>query len=202
MRETAAFGALLIALVIAAGIWLTTVSAPDLLWIGVAGLVIGWAYSALPLKLNSRGLGEACVWASFALIAVGTDFVQRRSFLALPLIAVTSYALLVTCILFINQFPDRKADESAGKHHWVVRPGASRARWCYLLIGTVIAGALPWSASVALSPALLSLRAVQDLLRYAESPTKLAPAIQLTIGAVSLHGILLAASLVAARLLA
>lgn len=186
MSETAAFGALLIALVIAAGIWLTTVSAPDLLWIGVAGLVIGWAYSALPLKLNSRGLGEACVWAGFALIAVGTDFVQRRSFLALPLIAVTSYALLVTCILFINQFPDRKADEAADKHRWVVRLGASRARWCYLLIGcaayfwligTVIAGALPWPALIALSPALLSLRAAHDLLRYTESPTKLAPVI-------------------------
>lgn len=211
IRETAAFGALLIALVIAAGIWLTTISAPDLLWIGVAGLVIGWAYSAPPLKLNSRGLGEACVWTGFALIAVGTDFVQRGSFSALPLIAVTSYALLVTCVLFINQFPDRKADEAAGKHHWVVRLGASRARWCYLLIdcaayfwliGTVIAGALPWPALIALLPALLSFRAAQDLLRYAESPTKLAPAIQLTIGAAALHGILLAASLVAARLLA
>ena len=92
-----------------------------------------------------------------------------------------------------------------------MRLGASRARWCYLLIvcaaylwliGTVIAGELPWPALIALSPALLSLRAAQDLLRYAESPTKLAPAIQATIGAASLHGILLAASLVAARLLA
>lgn len=68
----------------------------------------------------------------------------------------------------------------------MVRLGASRARWCYLLIGcaayfwligTVIAGALPWPALIALSPALLSLRAAHDLLRYTESPTKLAPVI-------------------------
>lgn len=55
LRETAVFGTALIAVVIAAGIWLTTVSAP-------------------PLKLNSRRMGEACVWTGFALIAVGTDF--------------------------------------------------------------------------------------------------------------------------------
>lgn len=211
LRETAVFGAVLIAVVIAAGIWLTTVSAPALLWIGVTGLVIGWAYSAPPLKLNSRGMGETCVWAGFALIAVGADFVQRGSFAALPLIAVTGYALLVTNILFINQFPDRKADEAAGKHHWVVRLGASRARWCYSviacaaylwLIGAVTAGMLPWLVLVALLPAFLSLRAARDLVRYAEAPAKLAPAIQLTVGAASLHGILLAAALVAARLLA
>jgi len=211
LRETAVFGASLIAVVVAAGLWLVTLSTPDLLWIGVAGLMIGWAYSAPPLKLNSRGMGEACVWSGFALIAVGTDFVQRGSFAALPLIAVAGYALLVTNILFINQFPDRKADEAAGKHHWVVRLGPSRARWCYALIacaaylwliGAVIAGALPWPVLVALLPAFLSLRAGRDLARHAETPAKLALAIQLTIAAASLHGILLAASLLAARLLA
>ena len=210
LRETAVFGASLIAVVVAAGLWLVTVSAPSLSWIGLAGLVIGWAYSAPPLKLNSRGMGEACVWAGFALIAIGADLVQRGRFAALPLIAVAGYALLVTNILFINQFPDRKADEAAGKHHWVVRLGASRARWCYVLIafaaylwliGAVIARALPWPVLVALLPAFLSLRAARDLVRHAETPAKLAPAIQLTIAAASLHGILLAAALLAARLL-
>jgi hypothetical protein len=38
--------------------------------------------------------------------------------------------------------------------------------------------------------------------QHAQNPAQLAPAIQLTIGAASLHGILLAAALVAAHLLA
>jgi 1,4-dihydroxy-2-naphthoate octaprenyltransferase len=211
LRETAVFGACLFAVVTAAGLWLTSVSAPGLLWIGLAGLVIGWAYSAPPLKLNSRGIGEACVWAGFALIAVGADFVQRGSFSPLPLIAVTGYALLVTNILFINQFPDRKADEAAGKHHWVVRLGPARARWVFLviafaaygwLVGAVVSGFLPWPVLVALLPAIMSLRAGRDLVQHAQNPAQLAPAIQLTIGAASLHGILLAAALVAAHLLA
>jgi 1,4-dihydroxy-2-naphthoate polyprenyltransferase len=208
MRETAGFGVLLLALVIVAGLWLTHVSASGLVWIGAAGLFIGWTYSAPPLKFNSRGFGEPCVFAGFALIAVGTDFVQRGSLSAYPLIAVTGYALLVTNILYINQFPDRKADAAAGKRHWVVRLGVERARWGYAIIaaaaylwmlGAVVKGALPWPALAAVLPAILSARAGRDVVRFAALPQKLAPAIQQTIAAACLSGALLAASLVAWR---
>lgn len=208
-EETARFGVLLLVTVMAAGLWLTAASAPGLIGIGMAGLFIGWAYSAPPLKLNSRGWGEACVWAGFALIAVGADYVQRGTLSPAPLIAVTSYALLVTNVLFINQFPDRKADEAAGKHHWVVRLGPARARWVYgaiagaayaWLIGAVVAGALPYLTLIALGPAALSLRAARDVLRYGATPQKLAPAIQQTIAAALWHGALLAtAALLLAR---
>ncbi|MEO8345459.1 MAG: prenyltransferase [Betaproteobacteria bacterium] len=208
MRETAGFGIALFALVITAGLWLAYVSASGLIWIGAAGLFVGWTYSAPPLKFNSRGLGEPCVWAGFALIAVGADFVQRGTLSTLPLIAVTGYALLVTNILFINQFPDRKADAAAGKHHWVVRLGVERARWGYLFIagaaylwvlGAVCTGALPWPVLVALLPAVLSASAARDLLRFAAVPQRLTPAIQQTIAAACLSGALLAAALVAWR---
>jgi 1,4-dihydroxy-2-naphthoate polyprenyltransferase len=208
MRETATFGIFLFALVIIAGLWLTYVSASGLIWIGAAGLFVGWTYSAPPLKFNSRGLGEPCVWAGFALIAVGADFVQRGSLSALPLIAVAGYALLVTNILYINQFPDRRADAATGKNHVVVRLGVDRARWGYAIIaaaaylwvlGAVLTAALPWPALVALLPAVLSARAARDLLRFASVPQQLAPAIQLTIAAACLSGLLLATSLVAWR---
>jgi 1,4-dihydroxy-2-naphthoate octaprenyltransferase len=206
-RATAIYGAALLAVVMVAGLWLTAVSAAGLVWIGAAGLFIGWAYSAPPLRLNSRGWGEACVWAGFALITVGSDFVQRGAFATAPLIAGTSYALLVTNLLFINQFPDRQADEAAGKHHWVVRLGPQRARWAYAaiaaaayawLLAAVIAGALPALALIALLPALLSAKAARQLLRLAARPGELAPAIGLTILAASLHGLLLAAVIAAA----
>lgn len=206
--ETAAYGAMLLLAVMIAGLWLTAVSAPGLVGIGAAGLLIGWAYSAPPLKLNSRGWGEFCVWAGFALIGVGADFVQRGGLSPSPVMAVTSFALLVTNVLYINQFPDRRADAAAGKHHWVVRLGTARARWgCSLiplaaygwLIGAVLAGALPWLALVALAPAVLSARAARDVLRWADRPGALGPAIQSTIAAASLHGVLLAAAIAGAH---
>jgi 1,4-dihydroxy-2-naphthoate octaprenyltransferase len=207
-RETGLFGAALFAVVVPAGLWLAAHSGPELLHIGLAGLIVGWAYSAPPLKLNSRGVGELCVWAGFALIVVGSDFVQRGALSPAPWIAAAAYALLVTNILFINQFPDRRADEAVGKRHWVVRLGVERSRVVYVLIAAlaygwvafaVIRGMLPLLALAALLPALLSTKAASILWREAASPARLAPAIPLTIASATLHGVLLAAALVLAR---
>jgi 1,4-dihydroxy-2-naphthoate polyprenyltransferase len=206
---TARFGAMLFGVTMVAGIWLTSVSAPGLLVIGVTGLVIGWAYSAPPLRLNSRGFGELCVATGFALIVVGADFVQRGAFSALPVVAAVPYALLVTNVLYINQFPDRKADAAAGKRHWVVRLAPEQARWGYLLIalvahawliGAVVAGILPWPTLIALASLVPAAGGARGLFRCAAAPARLAPAIRATIGAATLHGLLLASGLAAARL--
>lgn len=205
-RETAFFGGILLLLVVVAGVWLTLVSDANLLWIGVAGLFIGWAYSAPPFKLNSRGLGEIGVWAGFALIAIGSDFVQRGSFSLKPLIAVGSYALLVTNLLFINQFPDLKADRAAGKRHLVVRLGHHRARWLYAVIAAtaygwlavaVLSGALPWMALLALASAVFSIQAARTLMQSSGTPSSLTPAIQQTIAAAALHSLLLSVAIAA-----
>jgi len=81
-----------------------------LLVLGMVGVLIGWAYSATPFRLNSRGLGEFCVFLGFLGLVVGADYVQRQIFSLVPISAGVSYALLVTSLLYINQFPDRHAD--------------------------------------------------------------------------------------------
>lgn len=203
-EQTARFGATLFAVVMIAGVWLTTVSGAGLLAVGLAGLAIGWAYSAPPLKLNARGLGELCVTAGFALIVIGTDYVQRHAFAMVPVISAMSYALLVTNILYMNQFPDRAADAAAGIRHWVVRLSPEQARWGYVviavaayawLVGAVLVGALPPLALVALLAAVPSAWAASDLLRFAAVPSALTPAIRHTIAAASLHGLLLSVAL-------
>jgi 1,4-dihydroxy-2-naphthoate octaprenyltransferase len=202
--STARFGVTLLMLVVIAGLWLVSRSGPGLLAIGLAGLIIGWTYSAPPLKLNSRGLGEPAVAVGFTLIVLGSDYVQRHAFALAPLIAAGSYALLVTNILYLNQFPDRAADAAAGKRHWVVRLAPHQARWGYVaigvaaygwLIGAVLAGLLPALALLALLAALPSTLAARELLRNAAQPQALAPAIRKTIAAAALHGVLLAGAL-------
>lgn len=209
--ETAVFGFALFGAVMAAGLWLMKVSDSGLFWVGAAGLFIGWAYSAPPFKLNSRGVGELCVAAGFMLIAVGTDYVQRHGFVWEPVVASLPFALLVTNLLYINQFPDCKADGSAGKRTVIVRLGPARAARGYLLIGaaayvwlvaTVFLGLLPWPALAALLPALFTLKAGKVLLRHAETPFHLLPGIQMTILAAIAHGTLLAAGLAAAAWMA
>jgi 1,4-dihydroxy-2-naphthoate octaprenyltransferase len=204
LRQTLIYGAILMAIVALGGVWLMSISHARLMYFGLAGLFIGWAYSAPPFKLNSRGLGELCVWAGFALIAVGADFVQRGAWSWRPLCAAGSYALLATNILYINQFPDRSADAHSGKRHWVVRLQPEHARWGYVLIamlaygwlmGAIALGRLPTATAIALPTAIVSALAARDLLRWAQQPAKLASAIKLTIAAALSHGMLLSASL-------
>jgi len=113
-RDTARFGYGLMALVVPAGVWLTVSAGPALLLIGVAGLLLGWAYSAPPLKLVSRGWGEAVVAACWLLVVVGADYVQRGDLAWTPFAAGLSFALLVANLLYINQFPDHAGDAAAG----------------------------------------------------------------------------------------
>ena len=207
-RETLAFGTVLMAATIAAGLWLTAVSGPDLLFFGALGIFVGWAYSAPPFRLNSRGLGEPAIWLAWMIVAAGTDYVQRRAMSPTPWIASAGYALLVANVLFINQFPDRRADELAGKRHWVVRLGARRARHLYPAIGLaanacvvlgVAAGSLPSGALLALFALPLTIHASAQLQRHATDVAKLAPAIKATIGATLAHGVLLAVGIAASR---
>ena len=167
MSATGIFGYALLMAVVPAGLWLAHASGPGLLGIGVAGLVVGWAYSAPPFKLMSRGLGEAAVACGWLIVVLGADYVQRGAFSWVPLVAGLPYAPHVANLLFINQFPDVKADAAAGKRNLVVRFGPRRARWLYpaiaalaylWLIGAVLAGALPVLALVALAAALLAAR--------------------------------------------
>lgn len=44
------------------------------------------------------------------LIVAGTDFVQRGGFAFTPVPIGLSYALLVSNVRYINQFPDARAD--------------------------------------------------------------------------------------------
>jgi 1,4-dihydroxy-2-naphthoate octaprenyltransferase len=173
--------------------------------VGLFGVLLGWGYSAPPLSLNSHGLGEISVLTGFGLLPLGAALVQTGELsLALLLISLP-VGLLTANLLYINQFPDRKADIQARKLHWVARLSPLTARWGYvliallawlLLLSLVVTGMLPVLALLAALPAVLSFRAARVLLRYADRPENLAPAIQLTILAALAHAALLALVLV------
>jgi 1,4-dihydroxy-2-naphthoate octaprenyltransferase len=198
--QTARFGYALLGLAILGGLWLMAQAGSGLIVIGALGLFIGWAYSAAPLQLSGRGLGELCVLLGFTGVVLGTDFVQRQTFSLQALIAGIPYALLVTNLLYINQFPDRAADASACKRHWVVRLRTKQAALGYPLLAGVALfwllaatalGALPTAALLSALPLLFSARAAVILCHHAETPKHLRPAIQLSLAAMLTHGLLL-----------
>ncbi len=200
MTQTAYFGYLLLGSAVLGGIWLSWLAGPELLVIGALGVLIGWAYSAAPLRFNSRGLGELCVLTGFLGIVVGADFVQRRDFSSQPFVIGLPYALLVTNLLYINQFPDRKADAAAGKRHLVVRLPLDKAVLLYpvlaglaffWLVFMVEYSKLPPLAILSAVPLLFSVRASVLLRQFSAQPAHLLPAIRLTLASMLGHALLL-----------
>ena len=204
LRDTALFGYGLMLFAMMGGLWLVWQTSMGLLLIGAIGLFAGWAYSATPFRLNSRGWGEFCVWLGFVGVVVGADFVQRQTFSVQPWLVGLPLAMLTTNLLYINQFPDRKADAAVGKRHWVVRLSPERASLAYPLLAmlagfwvllAIAQGWLPLVALLTLLPLLLSWRASRILRQNVNHPAGMLPAIQLTIAAMLSHGLLLSAIL-------
>jgi len=100
--------------------------------LGLGGVAAAWLYSASPVQLMSRGLGELTIFLAFgpvlsfgAYYAISGELRPEGFFVSLPL------AFLITAILWINEFPDLEADSQASKQHLVVRLGLRKARWVY-----------------------------------------------------------------------
>ena len=209
-KQTYIYGITLILVVMTIGIYLISQTGIILFWLGLFGILLGWGYSAPPLNLNSRGLGELSVLAGFSLLPMGTYLVQTGGLSGTLLLVSLPVGLLTANLLYINQFPDRKADIQAHKLHWVARLSPQTSRWGYVLIALlawltlvalILSGVLPLLAGISLLPAILSIKAARILLQYAATPHMLTPAIQITILAMLAHGALLTLALVMASLL-
>ncbi len=195
----------LIVFLIPCGLLLAVKTGGGLILLGLAGLLLGWAYSAPPLALMKRGLGEATVALTWGLVVVGADYVQRKHFFVIPAAVAVSFALLVGNILVINGFPDAAADALVGKRTLVVRLGARWAAWAYLVFALLAYAWLvvgvwlfihPEPALWGLASVPLSLWAFLQLHKHANQPARLTSAIVLTIAAAVVHGLTMSAGLV------
>lgn len=204
-QQTGAYAYVLLASVIPAGLWLIWQTGPWLFGIGLMGLLCGWAYSAPPLKLQSRGLGEVAITLAWFIVVVGSDYVQTESVNATALYAGLAYAPLVANVLFVNQIPDRLADAAVGKRTLIVRWSPSiTLRFSLALYGIsftflaagILYGALPHWSSLALVAALPACWALTTLHDDPVDRRQLACAIPATIMSCLLFGILLASGLI------
>ena len=194
----------LIVFLIPCGLLLAVKTGGGLILLGLAGLLLGWAYSAPPLALMKRGLGEATVALTWGLVVVGADYVQRKHFFVIPAAVDVSFALLVGNILVINGFPDAAADALVGKRTLVVRLGVRWAAWAYLVFALLAYAWLvvgvwlfihPEPALWGLASVPLSLWAFLLLHKHANQTARLTSAIVLTIVAAVVHGLAMSAGL-------
>ncbi|NLC53131.1 MAG: prenyltransferase [Firmicutes bacterium] len=94
----------------------------------LAGLVLGYFYSAPPLRLAATGLGELCVGLAFGpFLVVGTTAVFTGRFLSTALFVSLPVGILITTVILINELPDLESDRQVGKGTLVVRLGRERS---------------------------------------------------------------------------
>lgn len=199
----------LTALIVLGGLWLALSAGGALLGVGLAGLLLGWAYSAPPLRLMARGVGELAVAAAWWLVVVGADISQRGQWQPIPAVTAVPFALLVAAILLINGLPDAPWDARVGKRTLAVRLGPRGVAVAYpvlvllahgWLVVATVAQIAPGTAWWGLLSLPLSLGAAALLWRHvaaAQAVTALRPAIVLTIAAALLHGLALAGAFAA-----
>lgn len=184
----------LYAVAVAVGVTLAATRSWWLLLIGVVAVILSVEYTAPPLRLVHRGLGEPVVAAGFGpIMAVGTYLAVTRQWsweafwISLPV------GLLCALILYVNQVPDRQADAKVGKRTLVVRWPPQRVIAVYaatvalsfaLVVAYVLVGLTPAWTLLALLALPFAVRTVRGLRRFYGQPFALIP----TLGAnITLH---------------
>ena len=112
-----------------AGMWLSLLSSPWLIVVGVAAIAAAWGYTGGKNPYGYSGLGEVSVFIFFGLTAtVGTYFAQTEQITALSILCAVPMGSLACAILAVNNIRDRAQDELVGKRTLAVRVGDSKAR--------------------------------------------------------------------------
>lgn len=103
---------------------------------------LGWAYSAPPVRLVSRGMGEPATATAVGALVPGMGYWSLRGrldegfWLLLPPLLACGLAFILAV-----EIPDMEADRLGGKHTWVVRRGRGAA---FAAVAALTALATAW----------------------------------------------------------
>jgi 1,4-dihydroxy-2-naphthoate octaprenyltransferase len=101
-----------------------------ILVVGLIGLLGGFFYTAPPLRLGYRGIGEFVIAILFGLLPVCASYhLQTRTIDILPLLPACIVGLLIFLVILVNEFADFKADAAVNKKTLVVLFGVPTSIW-------------------------------------------------------------------------
>lgn len=116
--------ALVFALALAVGMYLTAVAGPAIVVIGLFSIASAILYTGGPYPLGYHGLGDVFVLVFFGFVAVcGTVFVNLGRVPVEALLLSLPVGALTTAILVVNNVRDVGTDAQSGKRTLVVRLG-------------------------------------------------------------------------------
>jgi 1,4-dihydroxy-2-naphthoate polyprenyltransferase len=117
----------------------------------LAGAGLSWFYSAPPLQLHSRGVGELTVAIVVPVLTTLAGYTLQAGRIGLlPLLVTLPLALFQFAMLLAIEYPDAVGDAAVGKRTLVVRLGPAPAArlWLAVLALAVLSLPLIWLAGV------------------------------------------------------
>lgn len=127
-----------------------------------------------------------------------------------PIAASIPVGLLVSNLLFLNEFPDYEADLKTGRRHGVILLGRSRASRVYVLVLALVYAsiilfvmlkALPLLSLITLATIPISIKASKIVLKNYDRLNELVKGMALNVLTIIITPILLAVSLILSTLL-
>jgi 1,4-dihydroxy-2-naphthoate octaprenyltransferase len=116
-----------------------------ILILGLIGLLGGFFYTAPPVKVGYRGVGEFVIAGLFGLLPVyGSYYLQAEAVDMLPLLPACIVGILIFLLILVNEFPDVAADAAVSKKTLVVLFGVPASIWIYriaLIASFIVAAA-------------------------------------------------------------
>lgn len=189
-------------------IWITKAGRPLVIPLGLLGLFIGWAYSAPPLQLMSKGWGEILIFFAFGpLVSLGAYYAVSGEMTFDSFVIGIPQGFLIMGVIWINEFPDYEADKSVKKNNLVVMMGPEMARYLYcaimalsfmsiiFIVATVRNGRL-YLIMLAFISLPIAINAMKITWKEYNSFINLIPAQALTIKTVIAQGLLISLGLV------
>jgi 1,4-dihydroxy-2-naphthoate octaprenyltransferase len=154
---------------------LTVARGPLVLAFGLAGVVLNVAYTAPPLRLKKRGLGELDVLLVWGPLMIAGTYYSAIGHLPWRVwLAGLPYGLLCTAVLMGKHIDKLPWDEAEGVRTLPVMLGEPRARaltkalmvgFYVALVGCVLIDALPWPVLASFGAVPLLARALRALRR-------------------------------------
>lgn len=103
-----------------------------ILVLGLIGVLGGYFYTARPIQLGYRAVGEFVIFLLFGLFPVyGAYYLQTQRIDAVALVPGILVGILIFLIILVNEFPDLAADAAVNKKTLIVVFGVAASAWIY-----------------------------------------------------------------------
>lgn len=144
--------------------------------LGIVGILAGYFYTAPPVKLAYRGLGEIAIAFSYGWLAVFIAYYLLAGVPNDPFVHIITIPVALTSLstMLTLELPDFESDDAGGRKNLVIRLGKRRAVLLNMVVLMAVAVSLLWidyssipfpRTYVPVIPAAMAIYSVGVLLR-------------------------------------